>query len=127
MIDVAEQKAALSLVDDQPNVTSGTNRPEVLVLGLVDLVQLHPGVDRIKLQVEGGRLGGLLLVAAQAGETVCEGVCDAEVHLSTWERFAVARLLTTAEALRPTERFGQPVLFVWLSPSPDRIATMATR
>ena len=67
VIDVAEQKAALSLVDDQSNVAADANRPEVFILGLVEPVKAHSGVGRIELQVEGSRLDGLLLLAGKAG------------------------------------------------------------
>ena len=51
----------------------------------------HPQANRVDLQIEGGRLGGLLLVAGQTGEAVGEGVGDAEVHVSArplqWRQF----------------------------------------
>ena len=56
------------------------HRPEVLVLRLVELVELHARVGRVHLQVEGRGLDGLLLVAGQPGEAVGEGVGDAEFH-----------------------------------------------
>ena len=37
VIDIAEQKAALSLVNDQSNVAADANRPEVLSLDLSSL------------------------------------------------------------------------------------------
>ena len=80
MIHVAEQQTAQRFVHDQADVGADAHRPEVLVLGLVDLVQLHPGVDRIKLQVEGSGLDGFLLVSGQTGEAVGKSVGDAEVH-----------------------------------------------
>ena len=46
----------------------------------LELVKLHPGVHRVELEVEGGGLGGLLLVAGQTHEAVGDGVGDAEVH-----------------------------------------------
>ena len=49
VIDVAEQKAALSLVDDQPDIAANTNGPEVLILRLVELVKTHSGVGRVEL------------------------------------------------------------------------------
>ena len=61
MIDVAEQQAARRLVHDQADIGADAHRPEILVLGFLDLVELHPRVDRIELQVEGSRFGGLLL------------------------------------------------------------------
>ena len=67
---------------NQPDVGADAHRAEVLVLGLVDLVELHPAIDRVELQVEGGCFDGFLLIAGQAGETVCKGVGYAEVHVS---------------------------------------------
>ena len=82
MIDVAEQQAARRLVHNQTNVGADAYRPEVLVLRFFDRVELHPGIDRIELQIKGCRLGGLLLIACQTSEAVSEGVGDAEVHIS---------------------------------------------
>ena len=80
VIDVAEQQAALALVHDHPDVAVDPYRPEVLVLRLVQLVETHSRIGRVELQVEGGRLDGLLLVAGESGEAVGEGVGDQEVH-----------------------------------------------
>ena len=44
-------------VNIQPGITAHGHRPEVLVFGLLDLVQTHPRVHRVELQVEGSRLG----------------------------------------------------------------------
>ena len=41
MIDVAEQEAGSCPVDDQPDVATDPNGPEVLILRPVDLVQLQ--------------------------------------------------------------------------------------
>ncbi|MBK8797121.1 MAG: hypothetical protein IPM07_12575 [Anaerolineales bacterium] len=38
-----------------------------LVAGAVEFVEAHARVGRVKLEVEGGGLGGLLLLAAQPG------------------------------------------------------------
>ena len=80
VVDVAEQEAGSALVNDQPDVAAHPHRPEVLVLGFVDLVEAHAGIGRVELQVESRRLDGFLLVAGQAAKTVGEGVGDAEVH-----------------------------------------------
>lgn len=79
--DVAEQQAAGPVaVDDQPDVLRHTNRPEVLVPRLVQLVELHPRCGRVQLQIEGGRLDGLLLLPGEPAQAVGERVSDAEVH-----------------------------------------------
>ncbi len=88
VIDVTEQQASLGLVDDQPDVAADANRPEVLVFGLFEFVKTHPGIRRIELQVERGRLDGLLLFASQSYETVGKGVCDTEFH-STGSRVSL--------------------------------------
>ena len=80
MIDVAEEEAGGCPVDDQPDVATDPNGPEVLVFRPIDLVQLQPRMRRVHLQVERRRLDRLLLVAGQLGEAVGEGVGDAELH-----------------------------------------------
>ena len=51
-------------------VAAYLHRPDVFVLGLVELVEAHAGIGRVKLQVEHHRLDRLLLVADQTGEAV---------------------------------------------------------
>ena len=85
MVDVAEQEARRRPVDDQPDVATDPNGPEVLVLRPVDLVQLQPRMRRVHLQVERRGLDRLLLVAGQLREAVGEGVGDAELH--SYRRF----------------------------------------
>ena len=74
MIDVAEQEAVGGFVHDQPNVAIDADRPEVLILRRVELVEAHPRAGRVQLQVESGRLDGLLLVAGESSETARERV-----------------------------------------------------
>lgn len=83
MADVAEQEARIALVNDQPDVRVHRNRPEVLVLRIVELVEVQARIGRVDLQVERGRLDGLLLVARQTREAVSERVSDAELHRIT--------------------------------------------
>jgi len=80
MIDVAEQEAGSGPMDNQSDVATDPNGPEVLVLRPVDLVQLQARMRRVHLQVERRGLHHLLLVAGQLRETVGEGVGDAELH-----------------------------------------------
>jgi len=80
VIDVAEQKAALSLVDNQSNVAADANGPEVFILGLVEFVEAHPRVGGVELQVKSRRLNSFLLLASQTRETISEGVSNTEVH-----------------------------------------------
>jgi hypothetical protein len=83
VIHIAQQEASGRFVNDQPDVGTHPHRPEILVLRPVQLVEAHAVACGIHLQVESGRLGRLLLVAGQAGETVGEGVGDEEGHSLT--------------------------------------------
>ena len=80
VIDVAEQDARTALVNDQPKVASHPDGPEVLVPCLVELVEAHPRIGGVKLQIEGGRLDRLLFLACEACEAVRECVSDQEFH-----------------------------------------------
>ena len=61
--DVAEQQARCDFVDDKPNVATDPNRPEIRVFSPIQLVKLHTRMGRIQLQIEGGGLDRLLLLA----------------------------------------------------------------
>ena len=80
MIHVAEQQAGITFVDDQPDIAVNSDRPEVLVLGFVELVEAHAWIGRIELQVERRHFDGLLLLASQSGEAVGEGVSNTKIH-----------------------------------------------
>ena len=82
VIDVAEQQAGVGPVHDQPDVRVDPDRPETLVLRLIELVKAQARRRRVHLQVEGGRLDGLLLVAGQAREAVGERVGDERSSLA---------------------------------------------
>jgi hypothetical protein len=69
MVDVAEHHAALDPVEDQPNVSAGTGRPEVLVFDVVETMALQAWIGRIDLQFEGGELGRLLFITAESVKT----------------------------------------------------------
>ena len=64
-------------------------------------MKLHPGVHRVELEVEGGGLGGLLLVTAQAGEAVGEGVRDEKVHQNVGREFAKLDIHSEIPSTRP--------------------------
>src|SRR5690554_5538325 len=83
MVDIAEQQAAGRLVNDQANVAADTYRPEVRVLGTLELVKAHAATGRIHLQVKGGGLGSFLFVAGKPGEAGSESVGNPEVHRAT--------------------------------------------
>lgn len=76
-------------------------------------------------QGEGAGLNGFLLVASQPCEAVGEGVGDAEFYLVANEDFAVALRWITTEPIQHAERSEQLALSVRLSPSQDRVRTMA--
>lgn len=80
VIDVAQQETALCLMDNEPDIRANTDGPEVLVLCRVERVEAHARIRRVDMEIEGGGLYGLLLVAGEAGEAIGEGVGDAELH-----------------------------------------------
>ena len=80
MINIAEQETGGRLVHDHANVAADPDRPEILVLRLLNLVQAHARVSRVQLQVERSRLYRFLLIASEFGEAVGECVGDAKVH-----------------------------------------------
>jgi hypothetical protein len=49
-------------------------------LALASFVEAHPRAGRIDLQIEGGGLDRLLLVAGQPREAIRERIGDAELH-----------------------------------------------
>ena len=55
---------------NQPDVSAYANRPEIVVLCLVELVELQTRMSRIHLKVKCGSLDSLLLLAIQLGEAV---------------------------------------------------------
>ncbi len=81
--DVAQQQAGGGLVDNDADIGAGPHRPEMRVLGAVELMEGQAGRGGVKLEVEGGGLCRLLLRPGQAGEGGGEGVGDAEVHGGT--------------------------------------------
>ena len=80
MVDVAEHHAALDTMEDQPDVTAGAGRPEVLVFDVVEPVALQTRVGRVDLQFEGGELGGFLLLAVEFVQAGLEAVGEEEIH-----------------------------------------------
>jgi hypothetical protein len=57
------------------------DRPEVLILGLVDPMEAHARILRIDLEIKGCSLDELLLLAGEAGEAVSEGIGDEKLHV----------------------------------------------
>jgi len=49
MINITQEQAIGSFVDDQPNIAAHPYRPEILVPCLVELVKAHAGIGRVDL------------------------------------------------------------------------------
>src|SRR5687768_2643117 len=80
MIDIAEEKTGLALVDNQSNVAPGPHRPETLVLGFGELVKAHAWTSRIHLKIESRSLDLLLLLGGEPGKAIGEGIGDTKIH-----------------------------------------------
>lgn len=65
MVDIAEHHAALNTMQDQPDVTTGAGRADVLVLNVVEPVALQARVGKVDLQFEGSELGGFLHITTE--------------------------------------------------------------
>jgi hypothetical protein len=52
VIDVAEKDAALTSMNDKPNIRRYPHGPEVLIPRLIELMKTHAGIGRINLQVK---------------------------------------------------------------------------
>ena len=65
--DIAEEEIGRRLVHDHAHAAIHPNRPESLIPGPVDPMELHSRLRRIELQIERRRLRGLLLLAVQPG------------------------------------------------------------
>jgi hypothetical protein len=84
MVDVAEQKARIGAVHDEPQIEADAGRPEVAVLRFIDAVELKAGLRGVHLEIERGGLDGFLFVAGEAREAVGESVGDAEFDKRGW-------------------------------------------
>ena len=80
MFKAAQHYAALNTMEDQPDVTAGAGRPEVLVLDVVQPVALKTRVSRVDLQLEGGELGSFLLFSTELLKAGLEAVGEEESH-----------------------------------------------
>ena len=79
---------ANTLVNDQPDVATYPNRPEILVPCFGELVEAHARIGRVELEVEGRGLDGFLFLTSQPSETVGKGIGNAEVHCARDRRHA---------------------------------------
>ena len=83
VIHVAEQKVPVPLVNDQADIVSGPDGPEILVLRPLHLVELDARMGGVELKIEAGRLDDLLLLSGQARKAVGECVGYPELHGAT--------------------------------------------
>ena len=103
MGDVAEHHAALGPMEDQPDVSAGTGRPEVFVLNDVEPVALEAWISRVDLKLEGGEFGGLLLLSIELLKAGLEAVGQEECHEE--QRGAIGRLPNALESRKGTQLF----------------------
>ena len=87
VVDVAQEEVTLGLVHDNADIGAYPHRPEMLVLGFVDAMELETRVGRIYLEIESGILDGLLRLNGEAGEAICKTIRDPEFRLSALFRF----------------------------------------
>ena len=80
MVDVAQHYAALNTMEDQPDVTAGAGRPEVLVLDVVAPVALQTRVEGITLKFKASMFGGFLLFSTELLQARLKCVSEKEVH-----------------------------------------------
>ena len=78
--NVAKQKARLRLVNDDSNVSTDTDRPEVPISRSVELMKLHPQIRRVQLQIASRRFDGPFLIARQFCKAIRECVDDSELR-----------------------------------------------
>lgn len=85
-------------MDDQTNVAAHPNRPEIFITRLVQLVEAHARIGWVHLQIKGGGLDGFLLLAGKFGETICEGIGDAEVQGDDYRlNVGIARIMKSSK------------------------------
>jgi hypothetical protein len=89
--NIAEEKIAGRPMDDEADIGADADGPEALVPCLVESVEAEAGIGGVQLQVKGGCLDGLLFIACEAGKTVGEGVCNPEVHGTSWKQVQLRR------------------------------------
>ena len=82
VIDVAQQDAVCSLMNNQPDIFTNAHRAEIRVSWLVEFVELQTGMRRIELEIERCRLDGPLLVARQSSEAIGKCIGNPEFHIT---------------------------------------------
>ncbi|MGH6837481.1 MAG: hypothetical protein ACREDT_01505 [Methylocella sp.] len=80
MIDVADKKTFFGFVNNQPYIAADTHRPEILVLGVIDAVELKPGLGRVHLKVEDSGFHCLLLLGRKSRQRFRKGISDTKLH-----------------------------------------------
>ena len=69
-------------MNDQTNIAANSNRPEIFVFYLVELVETKSWTCRVQLQVERCGFDQLLFLAGESGEAISKSVGDEEFHIS---------------------------------------------
>ncbi|MFQ5651411.1 MAG: hypothetical protein ACE5IY_15855 [bacterium] len=77
---IAQQQAIVSSVHNQAKIPAHPHRAEIGISRPIQLMEFHPRLRRIELQIERRGLDGLLLFVGQPRQAGGEGVGDAEVH-----------------------------------------------
>ena len=80
MADITEHHAALDPVEDQPNVTAGTGRPEVLVFDVVETVTLQAWVSWINLKFKASKFCGFLIFRTEPLQARLKCVSEKEAQ-----------------------------------------------
>src|SRR5688572_3925060 len=117
MTDIAEKDASGRPVDDKTDIAADAHRPEILILGAVELVKTQTGGRRIYLEIEGGRLDRLLLVAGQPCQAVGEGIGDQKIHGPA----------STSSTKRARSTLSMVCEFMNLMPSPTQTSGILMR
>lgn len=104
-------------MNNKPQVSAHSDRPEILVFCLVQLVESHPRIGRVHLKVERGGFHSFLFVSGQATQTIGKGVANPKVHLVELD---LNKAVISIDLL-----FPRLFLFAALSVNPDHFHTKA--
>src|SRR5205085_2553360 len=87
MIDVTQQQASSGLVNDQTNVSTHADGPEIRVFRFCKFVKLQTRMTWIQLEIKCRSLDGFLLLACDPGEAVGERIRNSKFHQFTRNTF----------------------------------------
>jgi hypothetical protein len=80
MVYITEQHADGGPMNDQPDIATHPDRPEVLILWLVEPMELHSRILRIQLKIKGCGFYKLLFLAGKFSQAIGKSIGDKEVH-----------------------------------------------